>query len=138
MSQVFEFLRFAITGLLNTVLDASVMNLLLLATGRQELVYYSLFKSISFAIAVIFSFFMNKNFVFKKQGDFKVFVFISIIGALLNVGSATLGNNICGNFLGQHLFILCANFGFFLGAGVTIAWNFLGYKFFVFTKDESY
>lgn len=132
MSQVFEFLRFAFVGILNTVLDASVLNLLLLATGRQELVYYSLFKGISFAIAVIFSFFMNRNFVFKKNGDFKLFVFISIVGALLNVGSATLGNKLCGNFLGQHLFILCANLGFLLGASLTIAWNFLGYKYFVF------
>lgn len=132
MSQAFEFLRFAVTGILNTVLDASVMNLLLLATGRQELVYYSLFKAISFTIAVIFSFFMNRNFVFKKNGDFKLFVFISIVGALLNVGSATLANKVCGGFLGQHLFILCANLGFLLGASLTIAWNFLGYKYFVF------
>lgn len=137
MNQLFEFLRFAFVGFLNTVLDASVLNLLLLAIGRQELVYYSLFKAISFAIAVVFSYFMNKNFVFKKQGDFKLFAFISIIGALLNVGSATLGNKVCGSFLGQHLFILCANIGFLLGASLTIAWNFLGYKFFVFTKIKS-
>ncbi len=134
MSQVFEFFRFAITGILNTVLDASVLNLLLLATKSQELVYYSLFKGISFTIAVIFSYFMNKNFVFKKQGDFKVFAVVSIIGALLNVSSATLGNKVCDNFLGQHLFILCANFGFVLGSAVTLAWNFLGYKFIVFKK----
>ncbi len=134
MSQVSEFLRFAITGALNTVLDASVLNLLLFATGRQELFYYSLFKATSFAIAVVFSYFMNKNFVFKKQGDFRVFAIISIIGALLNVGSATLGNKVCDNFLGQHLFILCANLGFLLGASLTIAWNFLGYKLIVFKK----
>ena len=136
MSQVFEFLRFAFVGILNTVLDASVLNLLLLATKSQELVYYSLFKGISFTIAVIFSYFMNKNFVFKKQGDFKVFTVVSIIGALLNVSSATLGNKLCGNFLGQHLFILCANFGFLLGAGITMAWNFLGYKFIVFKENK--
>ena len=134
MNQVFEFLRFAITGILNTVLDASVLNLLLLATKKQELVYYSLFKAVSFAIAVAFSYFMNKNFVFKKQGDFKLFAFISIIGALLNVGSATLGNKVCGNFFGQHLFILCANLGFLIGSATTLAWNFLGYKLVVFKK----
>ena len=134
MSQVFEFLRFAFVGILNTVLDASVLNLLLLATKSQELVYYSLFKGISFTIAVIFSYFMNKNFVFKKQGDFKVFTVVSIIGALLNVSSATLGNKVCDNFLGQHLFILCANLGFLLGSAVTFAWNFLGYKLVVFKK----
>ncbi len=132
MNQVFEFLRFGFVGFLNTVLDASVLNLLLLTTKRQELVFYSLFKAISFTFAVVFSYFMNKSFVFKKDGSFKTFVFVSIVGALLNVGLATSGNKICGNFLGQHLFILCANLGFLLGAGATFVWNFLGYKYFVF------
>lgn len=132
MSQAFEFLRFAAVGILNTVLDASVLNLLLLGTKRQELVFYSLFKAVSFTLAVIFSYFMNKSFVFKKEGSFKAFVFVSVVGALLNVGLASFGNKTCGNFLGQHLFILCANLGFLLGAGAVFVWNFFGYKLVVF------
>jgi len=121
---------------LNTIVDASVLNFLLFATSRQELVFYSLFKGVSFSVAVIFSFFMNRFFVFKKQGNFKIFIAISIIGAFLNIGVATLANKVCIANLGQHLFILCANIGFLAGATTTIIWNYLGYKFFAFKDKE--
>jgi len=136
MSRASEFFRFVFVGVLNTVLDFGVLNALLFLTGKQELVFYSLFKTISFSVVVIFSFFMNRSFVFKKQGDFKVFLIVSIAAALLNVSSAALAVKFCGTYLGQNLFIFCANFGVFFGILIAFVPNFFGYKLLVFKTQK--
>lgn len=139
MNRVFEFLRFLGVGVLNTLIDWSVLDALLWLTGRQEEKYYLIFKSLSFICAVVFSYFMNKFFVFRKQdkgvkNEFPKFIAISIFSLILNVSAAFFGRQFCEAQLGQHLFILCANLGALTGTVLTVISNYLGYKFLVFKK----
>ena len=134
----FTLLKFAIVGVLNTLIDLIVLNCLIVFFGvgvHGEM--YILFKSISFLAAVINSYILNKYWVFEHTESASVketslFLFISIIGFVLNVG------------VSFGVFILIKDTGIFLslvptisalcGTSVVLLWNFIGYKFIVFKK----
>ena len=137
-----QFIRFALIGFMNFFIDLAVLNALMLASGRSAGVYYTVFKSISFLCAVIFSYFFNKHWAFKdkkktEQGkQFSQFLFVSIIGMIINVSTASIVVNAIApriSFLtlsGK----LWGNLGAVGGAATGLVWNFIGYKFWVFKK----
>ncbi|MEW5805582.1 MAG: GtrA family protein [Patescibacteria group bacterium] len=143
-----QILRFIPVGIANTLIDWSVLNLLLFFTKTEELFVYSVFKAISFSVAVIASYFLNKRFVFQetdsaaptasleKYKKFGFFFGISFIAALLNIFTASLTANACYQQLNldNRLFIFCANFGAVLGTAIAAIWNFIGYKKIVFRE----
>jgi len=53
------FSKFIIAGILNTLLDWGILNTLLILTGKQEAVFYALFKCISFFICSFKQFFIK-------------------------------------------------------------------------------
>jgi putative flippase GtrA len=131
-----EFLRFIPAGIVNTLTDWSVLNLLLFLTKNQELFFYSVFKTFSFLTAATISYFLNKTFVFKASRvsdsqikSFGLFVLISALGAVINTGTATLVFGLC-----SLQFLWCANLGAVWGTIVAALWNFIGYKKLVFRK----
>ncbi|MDO8572389.1 MAG: GtrA family protein [bacterium] len=136
-----EFIKFFIIGILNTVIDFTALNLLILFFGiGTNGEFYILLKSASFLIAVANSYFFNKYWVFRNGGDPHVkesffFFTVSFIGFLLNVSIsyfAFLSINAV-YAVSPHL---AANIGAIAGTGAVVLWNFIGYKFFVFSKKH--
>ena len=134
----FEFVKFFLVGVSNTFLDLGVLNLLILIFSFGSGIYYSLFKAISFLVAVSNSYFWNRSWVFEsKEKDVKKegmrFFVVSVGGLVVNVTIASLVVNLGGKILDLPFQIL-GNLGA-IGAVVgSMFWNFFGYKFFVFKK----
>lgn len=148
-----QFAKFVAVGTLNTLLDLGVLNVLIFLTGIAVGFWYSLFKGISFILAVINSYFWNKYWTFtptrtnagypqtKSESprqsallkEFSQFLIVSLIGLGINIGTASLVVNVVGpaaNISPERW----ANIGALAATAVSLIWNFIGYKFFVFKK----
>lgn len=144
--------KFVLTGGLNTFLDLGALNFLIFISGISSGFYYSIFKGISFIIALINSYFWNKFWTFKKtqpdkplpsEKDFNIkeaeksknkflqFFAISVVGFGINVGTASIIVNFISPSFGLSSQIW-ANIGAIVAAFTGMTWNFLGYKFIVF------
>ena len=128
--------RFAVVGILNTVLDFAVFNVLISISGIAEGPLATTFKGVSFIIAVANSYYWNKywtfNFKEKVSKEFLQFFVVSIIGFSLNIGAFSLVVNAIGS--GGAVW---ANIGALAGTLTGLVWNFLGYKFIVFKVKDS-
>lgn len=133
--QVFrQVIKFVIVGVGNTLVDLSVLNLLIFLTNATSGVPFIFFKTISFLVAVTNSYIWNRRWTFRSDKQvFIKFLLISAVGLLLNVGSASFLVNIVGPQFGLSAKIW-ANIGAACGTLVVMTWNFLGYKFVVFRK----
>lgn len=141
-----QFSKFFLVGIMNTLVDLVILNIETIATGVKDGSGYAIQKGISFLAAVIFSYFLNKYWTFqdkdkKDQGKkFSQFIFVSVIGMLINVGVATgvvtylkIPINEIMNLplLTDQLWVSIGALG---GTAVGLFWNFFGYKFWVFKK----
>ena len=132
-----QAIKFILVGILNTFIDLGVLNILIWASGISAGLGYSAFKGISFTIAVINSYFLNKFWTFERREtagvkrEFSQFFVVSLIGFGINVGVASLVVNAIGP---QFSIVpkLWANIGAICATLVGMTWNFLGYKFIVF------
>ncbi|EKE19904.1 MAG: hypothetical protein ACD_8C00087G0004 [uncultured bacterium] len=147
----YQIAKFGLIGLLNTLVDLGVLALITLIFSKYLQIssttaligvisFYSLFKAISFIVANISSYFWNKYWTFdqgtKRQtkSEFAQFFAVSVIGFLINVFVASvvfkiiLGSLI--SFTPGQLGLLGAAAGSIAG----LAWNFIGYKLWVFKK----
>ena len=131
--------KFIVTGGLNTFLDFAVLNLLMSRTGIVAGWWFSLFKALSFAVAVINSYFWNKHWTFeaggKKRAEFIEFLLISLIGLGINVGTASFMVRYIEPFSDMSA-ITWANASALVATALALLWNFLGYKFLVFRKKN--
>ena len=133
-------MKFLGVGVLNTALDFIVLNILVsfFGTGAHgELFVF--FKSISFLAAVSNSYFLNKVWVFNHTGKKSVkepalFFVISTMGFLINVVISFVAFNFFVRYVSPFI---AANIGALVGTLVVFAWNFVGYRFFVFKKPKS-
>lgn len=133
-----QFVRFLAVGVLNTAIDFAVLNLLSLATGITSGNGLIPLNMISFAVAVTNSYFLNRKWTFKDESGpaakkFTVFLIVSIIGAFINTGVVRLvSTNISPMFgLSPQLWL---NFAKAVATGVSLLWNFAGFKFIVFKR----
>lgn len=132
---MYTFFKFFSVGVLNTALDFVVLNILVhfFGTGAHgELFVF--FKSVSFLAAVTNSYAWNKRWVFRYETTVNakeplLFFIISCIGLGINVLASYA---VFALFTGQLSPQLAANAGALIGTVVVFAWNFIGYRFFVF------
>lgn len=134
-----QFYKFVLVGVLNTFLDLAVLNGLIVLSGITVGWQFSLFKGISFAAAVINSYFWNKLWTFSVGGkakpvEFSKFLAVSLVGLGINVGVASFLVNIVGP-LGAIKPQLWASMSAIAAIGFTTISNFAGYKLFVFKKQ---
>ncbi len=143
-SAIGEYARFATTGALNTVVDFLVLNALILAfnpVGGIQGKLYIIFKVISFLLAALNSYFLNKYWVFpvaRPQGRVKEggkFLAVTAIGFLFNISGAFLVFHLLTE---AHVFTqyIDANIGAVCGTLLVLVWNYFGYKFFVFKESD--
>lgn len=134
---MYTFLKFISVGMLNTVIDFAVLNIcvFLFGTGEHGGLFV-VFKSISFLAAVANSYVLNKWWVFEHDTRMGVkepilFLIISAIGFWINV---SISFSVFTLFVQDTSAQLAANIGALIGTCVVFAWNFIGYRFFVFKK----
>jgi putative flippase GtrA len=134
---MYTFLKFLSVGVLNTALDFAVLNVCVyfFGTGTHgELFVF--FKTLSFLAAVTNSYFLNKWWVFEHDKAIGVkepvlFFAVSTVGLLINVSVSFMIFTLFVNHITEHF---AANVGALMGSCVVFAWNFVGYRFFVFKQ----
>jgi putative flippase GtrA len=138
---LYQFAKFGAVGALNSFIDFGILNLLIFLFSIGSDLWFSIFKAISFLCATTNSYFWNKYWTFESSNKPKVseaakFYTIAITGGFLNVSIASLifsGIN-RPEYIPVNLWANVAALGGILSAFI---WNFLGYKFIVFKKEES-
>lgn len=139
--KIAQFFRFATIGVLNTIVDFVVLNILIAFFGSSKnSILYAFFKAMAFVAAVVNSYFFNKFWVFRasKSGlrsktEGFLFATVSTVGFLINVSVFSvvlffLTSTVYGM---QHTQIV-SNIAAFVGTLVVLMFNFVGYKFIVF------
>jgi len=148
---IYQVAKFALIGVLNTLVDIGTLAFLTFVfrsslgiDSKTALIgvvtFYSLYKSISFIIANINSYYWNKYWTFEQGGkkqtrsEFVQFFAVSIVGFIINVFIASVVFKIIlGSLIGfssDQLGLIGAAAGSIAG----LVWNFVGYKLWVFKK----
>lgn len=138
-----RFLRFIFVGGVNTLIDLGTFNLVLfllvLHSFETEL---AIAKVSGFFIASLNSYILNARFTFKKgfhKGDSKLsvlkryalFISVSLIGVCINIAVMFLFYKVLITSVPVHK-VLVANMATLGATGISLIWNFLAYRKFVF------
>lgn len=136
-----QFGRFFAVGALNTVIDFGILNLLSRATGIAAGLFLGGVNVPGFLVAVVNSYFWNKLWVFKEGREnllaaFPKFFAVTLMGLLVNSGIVIAFTTYVAPSAGLPPNI-ALNIGKLMATVISLAVNFLGYKFFVFQKVET-
>ena len=135
---IWQVSKFGLIGVLNTVVDFGILNILIFATGFDKGLPLASLNIVSFSVAVTNSYLWNKNWVFEGNGkktrtEFMEFAVVSVIAAVVSsaiVGGVTEYLAPPGNLSSEQW----ANVAKILAVIFSFTWNFLGYKFIVFRR----
>lgn len=135
---LFQLGRFLEIGVLNTIMDLGILNLLIFATGVTGGLRIAPLNIISFLSAATNSYFWNKHWTFENKEkasgqEFSKFLIVSAIGIGINTGVVVLGTSLMAPFFGLSGGAW-ANVVKLSATVFSMAWNFAGYKFIVFKK----
>lgn len=134
-----QFGKFSAIGFTNAAVDFGILNLLIFYSGIASGILFSVFKGISFVAAALHSYFWNKYWVFRANGngvngkEFFKFFSITLIGLLINVAVASIVVNVVGsqfNFTNEAW----ANVGAVAGSATALIFSFAGFRMFVFKE----
>src|SRR3990167_1090996 len=135
-----QFSKFIIVGGVNTGIDFLILNILIYLTGITAGIELFILNSISFSVAVVNSYFMNKYWTFQDKTKteqepikFSQFFAVSIVGIIINGFVLTGITTYIPPLFGLSA-VLWANIAKLMATGFSLIWNFIGYKFFVFKK----
>jgi glycosyltransferase involved in cell wall biosynthesis/putative flippase GtrA len=132
-----QLLKFGATGLLNTVIDLVIFNLLVAVTGFQTGWPLGLINILAISTAATNSYLMNCTWTFqarthKHQGQITKFIAATSIGMLLNSVVIMAASTMAPLFPFSIFFVL--NAGKIAGAILSATWNFLSYRYWVFAS----
>ena len=134
-----QFSRFVVVGLINTAIDFFVLNVLSFLTGVEKGAGAAALSGVSFLVANLNSYILNKKWTFKEHGaknvarQFTKFFSVSLGGMAINlvvVGVLTAYIQPPFGIDGK----IWLNFSKAAAVGIALFWNFFGYKFLVFKK----
>ena len=139
LNEVKQFARFVVTGFLNTGIDFVALYLLIQLSGYSTGVHYSIFKGISFTLATVNSYLLNKFWTFgagRSGGgvnELGRFVAVALVALAVNITAASLVVGI-GPLAGLSS-NLWALVGAAAGSAAALIFSFLGFRLFVFGKN---
>ncbi len=145
MTRVFarQATRFCIVGIINTVVDILVLNLLIEITGTGHSgPLFTAFKTISFLVALLNSFYMNSRWTFAGDSGTRPtvtqgaqFVIISVVASVVNIASASY----VASFIKPPVELVAywPTVAALVGTVFSFIFNFIGYKFLVFGNRAS-
>lgn len=136
--------RFCIVGVINTAVDIVVLNGLIFLTGTGHTgPLFTFYKTISFAAALLNSYYMNSKWTF-AGGDRGArstvaqgaqFVVISVLSSVVNIASASYVATYMKPPSGlEHYWPTVAAL---VGTVFSFVFNFIGYKYLVFSNRAS-
>ncbi len=134
-----QFSKFVLIGGINTVIDFAVLNIEIKLTGITSGSGLFVLNTISFFVAVINSYFMNKYWTFhditrkREETKFAQFIAVSVVGSGINSSIVAGITTFVAPMFGVSP-VLWANIAKLLATGISLVWNFVGYKLFVFKK----
>jgi putative flippase GtrA len=134
-----EIARFAFVGVVNTAVDLAVLNTLIVVShhGRAGLLY-SLFKTLSFLVAALNSYWMNSKWTFRQSARQDTmmrvgrFLLVSIFGLAINVETASWVSAVVVPV--RWLERWWPSVAALAGTSCGLAINFAGYKYLVFSR----
>ncbi|HEY4484573.1 MAG TPA: GtrA family protein [Candidatus Paceibacterota bacterium] len=136
-----QFGKFVAIGFTNAAIDFGVLNLLIAYTGQALGLSFSIFKGISFVVAVTNSFFWNKYWAFEagsshggKAEAIKFFA-VNFVALAVNVSIASFVANGIDPFLGFSD-KAWANISAVSAAAISLMFTFVGFRLIVFKKNE--
>ncbi|HUO75415.1 MAG TPA: GtrA family protein [Candidatus Paceibacterota bacterium] len=131
-----QFGRFAAIGFANALVDFGVLYLLIALTGLSTGIAYALFKTLSFSVATVHSYFWNKIWAFQDSarggsGEIGRFLVVALASVLVNVAAAsiTIALRPAGFTTAAW-----AGVGAVVGSAVALIFSFTGFRVFVFRK----
>lgn len=139
IKSLLQLVKFLEVGVLNTLIDNAILNLLIWKTGIEKGGFYLIFIGIAFTTATLNSYCWNKFWTFEKietraaPKEFGAFYIVTGISFLIREVIAHGVVNIIGPQFGLSP-LLWANVGWGIGILCAFMWNFLGYKFWIFKK----
>ena len=141
ISVIYQLTKFALVGGLNFLIDLGTLNLLIALSGIASGFYAVAFKGVAFLVALVSSFLWNKFWTFQARSvenarqQFAEFFAVTVVGFLINVGVFALMNDVVGTRGGINP-PTWASISAAAAAIVGLVWNFIGYKFVVFKKEQ--
>jgi len=133
---IYQFIKFIEVGILSTAIDFGILNLLIWITGITGGLIIAPLNATPFLVSSTNSYFLNKSWTFQSKESawgkkFPKFLIISGIGLGINTGIVVLGTSLISPLLGLSSGAW-VNLMKVLATSVSMTWNFLGYKFWVF------
>ena len=134
----FQLAKFLEIGVLNTLIDLGILNLLVWLTGVFSGTLLAPLNTASFLLAATNSYYWNKFWAFRNNREaggkeFAQFLVISGIGWGINTAIVVLGTTFLASIFsvspGALVNIMKLTATFF-----AMTWNFIGYKFIVFKR----
>ena len=135
--------RFCIVGIINTAVDIIVLNLLIFITGTGHSgPLFTAFKTISFLVALLNSFYMNSRWTFAGEGSGRTtmsqgaqFIVVSVLASVVNIASASY----VASFVKPPVELVSywPTVAALVGTVFSFIFNFIGYKFLVFSNRAS-
>ncbi|MEO8065259.1 MAG: GtrA family protein [Candidatus Doudnabacteria bacterium] len=130
--------RFVIIGIINTAIDYGILLILSAITGITGGAKIIPLNIISFSVATTNSYFLNRRWAFADQSGeqgkkFSLFLIVSIIGVTINTSIVTFITSHVSPMFGlpPRAWLIAAKL---VATGVSLIWNFIGYKVIVFKK----
>ncbi len=125
-----QFGKYVAVGFTNAAVDFGILNIFISMTEVSAGALYSVFKIISFSVAVTHSYLWNKYWVFESgesrggSGEYAKFMSANIVSALFNVAVASSVVNFVRPFAGFDA-KTWANMGAVAGAAAALLLNFM-------------
>jgi len=145
-SMMAQFSRYTAAGFLSFAIDFGITNTLIFITGIAAGRWFALFKAMGYVVANINAYVWNKYWVFRQYtpgeritlravaSQYGKFLIVSIIGFVINVSVASLVVDVIRPQFG-FTEKAWANVAIIIATGISVIWNFAGYKLFVFRRS---
>ncbi len=135
MASLWEFTKFVLVGVSNTIVDIGILNFLIVLTGINAGWGLSLIGAVAFLAATTNSYTWNAHWSFKttthrSAEELVKFFSVTLVGLLIK----TVIIYIATTYIHQTRFspALWANIANLFSIIITLVWNFFGFKLFVF------
>lgn len=134
-----QILKFGVTGIINTLIDFGIFNLLVALTGIQAGWSLGLVNILAISAAATNSYFLNRTWTFNagsEQHNQQIirFIIATAIGMLINSMVLMAVSSVSSLFPVSIIVLL--NTGKVLGAVFSAAWNFAAYRQWVFIRPD--
>ncbi len=136
-----QFGRFVAIGFTNAAVDFGVFNLLFATSGisLQDRTWFLTFKTMSFVIAALHSYFWNKKWAFESSesgGGMREFVSFFVVNCLALLINASVAYSVAQMYSASFGVAekVWANVGLVAGSASALVFSFIGFKMVVFKK----